>query len=220
MPGLDGFALAERIRAVSGASPVVMMLTSAGRHGDARRCKKLGITAYLLKPVGRNELLQAMVTALGHCVERKQTLITRHTLREGRRALRILVAEDNAVNQKVILRVLEKQGHKPELAQTGREALEMSAITRFDVILMDIQMPEMDGVTAAAAIRERERDTGCHVPIVALTAHAMKRDEEHCIAAGMDAYVSKPVDISQLQQVLDRVISQSPERAKAQSSSI
>jgi PAS domain S-box-containing protein len=214
MPGMDGFALVERLQhdpRMAGA--VIMMLTSSGQRGDAARCRQLGIAAYLVKPIGSSELMQALLVALGQSAEVVRPLVTRHTLREDRRGLRILVAEDNPVNQALILRVLQKQGHAPELARTGREAVALAAAGRFDVAFMDVQMPEMDGFAATATIRESERDSSAHLPIFAMTAHAMKGDELRCLAAGMDGYISKPVDFSKIRLVLDGVRAQAPNPA-------
>jgi CheY-like chemotaxis protein len=214
MPGMDGFALAERLQhdpRMAGA--VIMMLTSSGQRGDAARCRKLGIAAYLVKPIGSGELMQALLAVLGQSAEVVRPLVTRHSLREDRRGLRILVAEDNPVNQALILRVLQKQGHATELARTGREAVALAAAGRFDVAFMDVQMPEMDGFAATATIRESERDSSAHLPIFAMTAHAMKGDEERCLAAGMDGYLSKPVDFSKIRLVLDGVRAQLPNPA-------
>ncbi len=211
MPGMDGFTLAERLQhdpRMAGA--VIMMLTSSGQRGDAARCRQLGIAAYLVKPIGSNELRQALLAVLGQSAEVVRPLVTRHTLREDHRGLRILVAEDNPVNQALILRVLQKQGHAPELASNGREAVALAASGRFDLAFMDVQMPEMDGFAATAAIREREKVNRAHLPIYAMTAHALKGDEERCRAAGMDGYISKPVNFSKIQQVLDGMRAQPP----------
>jgi CheY-like chemotaxis protein len=211
MPGMDGFALAERLlRDPRMAGALIMMLTSSGQRGDAERCRRLGIAAYLVKPIGNHELMQALLTTLGQPAEVERPLVTRHSLREDRQGLRILVAEDNPVNQTLILRVLQKQGHAPELARTGREAVALAESGRFDLAFMDVQMPEMDGFAATAAIREREKVSRAHLPIYAMTAHAIKGDEERCLAAGMDGYISKPVDLSKVQQVVDRVRAQRP----------
>jgi PAS domain S-box-containing protein len=201
MPEMDGFALAERIKQnpeLAGAT--IMMLTSAGYAGDATRCRELGITVYLVKPVRQLELLEAIRLALGAGAEKRTSsaLITRHTLGETRRHLQILLAEDNAVNQALAVRLLQKRGHNVVVAANGREALAAVGNQRFDVVLMDVQMPEMDGFQATAAIREKEIQTGAHIPIIALTAHAMKGDQERCLAAGMDVYISKPIQASEL----------------------
>jgi two-component system sensor histidine kinase/response regulator len=129
-------------------------------------------------------------------------LVTRHTLRESVRKLRILVAEDNAVNQAVIIRVLQKMGHATVLAHNGKEALAFASAENFDVVFMDVQMPEMDGLAATGAIRESEKNGGRHLPIFAMTAHAMKGDRERCLDAGMDGYITKPVRFSDIEQTL------------------
>jgi two-component system sensor histidine kinase/response regulator len=204
MPDMDGFALAERIRQDPGlAGATIMMLTSAGQRGDAARCRELGIAVYLIKPIRQSELLEAILLALGRPSPpgERPTVLTRHSLREARRKLRVLVAEDNAVNQELAVRLLEKQGHTVAVAANGRqalEALEKAAPCGFDVVLMDVQMPEMDGFEATAAIRQKEKATGQHLPIVAMTAHVLKGDRERCLAAGMDDYVAKPVQAKEL----------------------
>jgi PAS domain S-box-containing protein len=211
MPGMDGFELAERMKKdpqLSGA--LIMMLTSSGQHGDAARCRKLGVAAYLLKPIRRSELLSAILTVLGQATtESSPSLVTRHTLRESSRGLRILVAEDNRVNQVLVLRLLEKLGHSVALANNGLEALTQTGAQTFDLIFMDVQMPEMDGFTATQKIREIETRTGLHVPIIAMTAHAMKGDKERCLAAGMDGYLSKPLNIHDIQKTIARILNHS-----------
>jgi PAS domain S-box-containing protein len=209
MPDMDGFTLIARIKedpALAGAT--IMMLTSAGQRGDAARCRKLGVAAYLIKPIRQSELLEAILAAL----EEKSSgraqppLITRHSLREARQRLRILVAEDNIVNEEFIVRLLEKRGHTTKVAHNGREALAALENDHYDLILMDVRMPELDGFEATALIRERERSTGQHIPIIAMTAHAMKGDRERCLAAGMDAYVSKPVNVPELLTTIQSLI--------------
>ncbi len=210
MPGMDGFALAERIRqdpTLAGA--MIMMLTSGGQRGDAARCRGLGVAAYLTKPIRQSELREAVLTALGHgpSPEVPSALVTRHSLREGHRALRVLLVEDNLVNQQLALRLLEKRGHAVVTANNGREALARLAETAFSgfhLVLMDLQMPEMDGFEATAAIRAREKSTGEHLWIIALTAHAIKGDEDRCRAAGMDDYISKPIHAQELFEVIER----------------
>ena len=136
-----------------------------------------------------------------------KALVTRHTLREQRQSLSFLVAEDNAVNQRLIARLLEKRGHTVVLAQNGREALEtLDRQQHFDIVLMDVQMPEMDGFEATKLIREKEKASGTHMPIIALTAHAMQGDEERCLACGMDGYVTKPIKLEELFSVIEKVI--------------
>ena len=207
MPEGDGFGLVEQIRQVDEiAQTTVLMLTSAGQRGDAVRCRALGLAAYLTKPVSPFQLTDAMRLALhpnGGAAAPGQ-LITRHTLPANRLGLRILLAEDNPVNQKVARRMLEKQDHSVTVAANGHEALLAFERQTFDLILMDIQMPEMDGFAATAAIRQKERH-GAHIPIIALTAHAMTGDRERCLAAGMDGYVSKPIRLDELTVEMNRV---------------
>jgi signal transduction histidine kinase/DNA-binding response OmpR family regulator len=196
MPCMDGFTLAEQImQNPNWRSATVLMLSSAGLRGDAERCRKLGVAAYLTKPIKQSELLGAILTALGRNpqTEARPLLVTRHSLRERRTGLRVLLAEDNAVNQLLAIRLLEKRGHKVTLAANGKEALAAVEEGSFDLILMDVQMPEIDGFEVTAAIRRKESATGAHIPIIAMTAHALKGDEERCLTAGMDAYLSKPV---------------------------
>ncbi len=211
MPGLDGFALVRQIRqepAIAGVT--VIMLTSSGKRGDAVDSRELGIAAYLTKPVRRGELRDVILTAVRGEVATKQRpgLITRHSLREERRGLRILVAEDNGVNQLLAARILEKRGHLVALAANGSEAVslvEKSGSSPFDLVLMDVQMPEMNGFEATRLIREKERSTDKHLPIIALTAHAMSGDRELCLAAGMDDYISKPIRAEDLFAAIARL---------------
>jgi signal transduction histidine kinase/DNA-binding response OmpR family regulator len=207
MPDMDGFALAERIREMPElAGATIMMLASADLLGDAARCRALGIAAYLAKPVTQSSLLDAILTVLGSevPVEAAATLLS--AVQEAQRPLRILLAEDNIVNQKLVVRLLEKRGHVVLVAKNGRDALAAVEQYQFDAVLMDLQMPEMDGFEATAAIRAREKG-GPRLPIIALTAHAMKGDEERCLEAGMDAYASKPIDAKKLFDVIERVVS-------------
>ena len=212
MPDMDGFSVAEEIKKdpeLAGAT--LLMLTSAGQQGDGARCRALGIAAYLMKPISQAELLEAILAVLGmpsDGPDRRQ-VVTRHSLRESRRKLRILLAEDNKVNQLVAARLLEKRGHTVVIAGNGREALaalDEPGSGGFDLILMDVQMPDMDGFEATGIIRAREKSSGTHLPIIAMTAHAMKGDEERCLAAGMDGYVSKPIQVEQLFATIDRVL--------------
>jgi CheY-like chemotaxis protein/HPt (histidine-containing phosphotransfer) domain-containing protein len=207
MPEMDGFTLAECINQdpeLAGA--VIMMLSSAGQPGDATRCRELGMAAYLTKPIKQSELLEAILMAMGHCAAKPEepALITRHSIRQSHAHLHILLAEDNAVNQKLAKRILEKSGHSVVVASNGDEAVKIVGGDRFDAILMDVQMPVMGGFEATAEIREREKTTGTHVPIIAMTANVMKGDREKCLEAGMDDYVSKPLDSEHLLQVLTR----------------
>jgi len=205
MPETDGFTLVERIGHHASASrATIIMLTSAGQRGDAARVRQLGVAAYLTKPVTESELFDSILTALGTKAEKPgpRDLITRHSLREGQRKLRILLAEDNAVNQMLAARLIKKRGHMASVVSSGREALAALEKDSFDVILMDVQMPEMDGFEATAEIRKRENATGRHTPIIAMTAYAMRGDRERCLTAGMDGYVSKPVQPEELFQAI------------------
>ncbi len=209
MPEMDGFELVERIRERPELSTAtIMMLTSAGHRGDAERCQKLGVSAYLLKPIRQSELREAVARVLGaHEQEGAIPLITRFSLGDARdraETLRILVAEDNLVNQRLIVRILEKRGHRVVVAANGREAVEAMEKEAFDIVLMDVQMPEMDGFEATAAIRTKEKSSGLHQAIVALTAHAIKGDRGKCLAAGMDGYLTKPIRPQELDEVLAR----------------
>ncbi|HYK87408.1 MAG TPA: response regulator, partial [Acidobacteriota bacterium] len=212
MPEMDGWTLVEWIRRQSDLRlPTIMVLTSAGQRGDAARCRQLGIAAYLTKPVGQSQLLDAIVSVLGPRAQDgdQPPLITRHSLREGQRSLKILLAEDNVVNQRLVARLIEKRGHIAVVASNGRDAIQVLEKQKFDLVLMDVQMPEMDGFEATAAIREKEKSTHRRLPIIAMTAHAMKGDRERCLDAGMDSYVSKPVHPVELFEAIDRVMSPS-----------
>jgi two-component system, sensor histidine kinase and response regulator len=204
MPEMDGFAVAKQLRERPElAGTTLIMLTSGGSPGDGTRCRELGISAYLTKPIRPTELLEGIGRVLGKTPQ-EAALITQHSLREDRNRARILLAEDNPVNQTVAVRMLEKRGYTVVVAGNGRAALATLEKDDFDVILMDIQMPEMDGFEATAAIRDKEKASGTHIPIIAMTAHAMKSDEERCLAAGMDGYVAKPIRIQELLAALER----------------
>jgi two-component system sensor histidine kinase/response regulator len=207
MPDMDGFELAEEIRKNPKLScTTVLMLTSAGQRGDAARCRQLGLEGYLPKPVGQSELLDAVLRVAGSKrLAAKPALVTRHSLREEGRSLRILLAEDSDVNQFLASRVLEKHGHVVVTAGNGRAALVQLEKSNFDVVLMDIQMPEMDGFEATAAIRKEEESSGKHLPIIAMTAHAMEGDRERCLAAGMDGYIAKPLKIDDLIRTIEKL---------------
>jgi two-component system, sensor histidine kinase and response regulator len=208
---MDGFGLVELIKLTPENVPaMIMMLTSGGRKGDAARCRELGIAAYLIKPVRETELREAILSVLH---SRRQTepqpLVPWSSFRRDRnpaRCLRILLAEDNRVNQKVATSLLEKRGHRVVVANNGKEALAVLAGGIFDLVFMDVQMPEMDGLQATMAIREQEKVTGAHQPIIAMTALAMKGDEERCIAAGTDGYLSKPISPEQLDGALESYV--------------
>jgi CheY-like chemotaxis protein len=208
MPEMDGFALAEYIKRNSKwKSSTIMMLSSAGQRGDAKRCRELEVAAYLTKPVRQVELLEAILSALGskQLTKSSPALVTQHSLRESGNPLRILLAEDNAVNQALAVRLLEKRGHSVTVAANGKEALAALAKSSYDVVLMDVQMPVMDGFEATAAIRFREKASGIHLPIIAMTAHAMAGDRSRCLAAGMDEYITKPIRPQELNDLLKHI---------------
>ena len=214
MPEMDGFALVEQIRRNPGlAGAIIMMLTSASQSGDAARCLELGVARYLIKPIGPSELLDAILQAVGskpQAMARASQPSTPDLLREPPRGFRILLAEDNHVNQRLVVRLLEKRGHRVQVASDGREALEKLKTADFDLVLMDVQMPVMGGFEATAAVREEEKSTGQHIPILALTAHAIKGDRERCLAAGMDGYVVKPIRPEELLRQIEGLIPSVP----------
>jgi PAS domain S-box-containing protein len=218
MPKMDGFTLVERIRQRPELSTAtIMMLTSAGHRGDAARCRELGVAAYLLKPIRQSELREAIARVLG---AREQDgaipLITRYSLhdaRDPRAFLRVLLAEDNAVNQRLATRLLEKRGHHVTVAANGLEVLDALTKESYDLVLMDVQMPEMDGIEATAAIRKKEKGSEIHQAVIALTAHAMKGDRERCLAAGMDGYLSKPIRPPELDELLEGYVARRMEAA-------
>jgi two-component system, sensor histidine kinase and response regulator len=173
------------------------MLTSAGQRGDGQRCRDLGIRGYLPKPLSRSDLLEAVAAVLSTPDPTAgAAFVTRHTIAESRRRLRVLVAEDNPVNQEVAASMLRKRGHEIDVANNGREAVAAAAQSRYDVILMDVQMPEMDGFEATHAIRATEQ--GRTIPIIALTAHALSGERERCLAQGMSGYLTKPFKAHEL----------------------
>ncbi len=200
MPGTDGFAVAEAIRDDASLGRVsVFVLTSSGRRGDAMRCRELGVAGYLPKPVSASDLRDGLRAVLGRTGERSRPfLVTRHALRERRGRLRILVAEDNPVNRRLATLLLEKRGHDVTAVENGAQAVRSFRERRFDLVLMDVQMPEMDGFEATRRIREAEHGTDRHTPVVALTAHALRGDRERCLEAGMDTYLAKPLDAKAL----------------------
>jgi two-component system sensor histidine kinase/response regulator len=204
---IDGFEVAKRLKeSPYGEDLRIILLTSMGSKGDAAQCAKFGVSAYLVKPVKQSDLLDAILMALGYPADEKVPLITRYTIEEARKRLRILVVEDNVVNQKVASAMLEKRGHGVVIASNGREALGFLDKENFDLILMDVQMPEMDGFEATRLIRQREKEDGGQIPIVAMTAHAMKGDRERCLEAGMDDYVSKPIRDANLFSVIQKLV--------------
>ena len=215
MPGMDGFALTRKIRESADlARPVVMMLTSSGQRDQVKRCRQEGVEACLTKPVRRAELRNAVRSALEPADRSVARAAASTAAKDSQgeaassRQLRILLAEDNPVNQIVAIKLLERHGHTVAVVTNGREALGRLEIDRFDLVLMDVQMPEMDGFEATRELRSREARTGRHTPVIAMTAHAMKGDQERCLDSGMDGYVSKPIRPSALFSAIDAVCRQ------------
>jgi CheY-like chemotaxis protein len=217
MPDVDGFSFVEQIRNDPELSDqtVVMMLTSGDHPEDLSRCERLGVDAYLLKPIKQSELLDAVRKRLEVPADKSQQADEQPAPRSGlpdsgtgktKRPLNVLLAEDSAVNQKLAAAVLGRAGHHVTIANDGLEAVEAYANNSFDLVLMDIQMPRMDGFEATRRIRSRERETGDHVPIVAMTAHALVGDRERCLAAGMDDYIAKPIYAKQLIATIERLV--------------
>jgi signal transduction histidine kinase/DNA-binding response OmpR family regulator len=203
MPEVDGFTVAQRIRARPELeTATVMMLTSSGQFGDAALCRELGVSAHLTKPVGQTDLLQAIRKAVGRATSKAAPVVQESTVVEP---LRVLLAEDNVVNERVAVGFLTRRGHHVTVARNGLEAIRAFERETFDTILMDVQMPEVGGLDATTAIRAREeKNRSGHVWIVAMTAHAMRRDRDRCLEAGMDAYLSKPIDRQTLYEVIEQ----------------
>jgi two-component system, sensor histidine kinase and response regulator len=217
MPEIDGFVLTQQIVAMPQfRDATIIMLTSAGEPADAARCRELGLTAYLTKPVGQTELLDTIAGALGKSATAARgkaaassSAVQTAALPAATRSLNILLAEDNVVNQKLAILLLERRGHRVTLATNGKEALIELRKREFDLCLMDVQMPELDGLETTAAIRNSEKGTTRHLPIVAMTAHAIKGDREICLNAGMDAYLSKPVRADELFVTIEGLLASS-----------
>ena len=208
MPHMDGFMLAERIRQESYLNDcTLIMLSSAGQTENSSRCEELGIARYLIKPVKQSDLRETILRALS--TEVIPSLSLRHVPLPAveSRSLRILLAEDGLINQRVACGLLEKRGHKVVVANNGLEAVEAVEREAFDLVLMDVQMPEMDGIEATAAIRQLEQTTGHRIKIIAMTAHALKGDRERCLASGMDDYLTKPIRPKALYAMLDGIAS-------------
>jgi CheY-like chemotaxis protein len=209
MPGMDGEELGAAIAADPAiASTTLVMLTSMGTPGDAKRLAQRQFAAYLTKPIREGQLRACLMMLAGRPrPDVQHGLVTRHTIREASRHLRILLAEDNRTNQKVATILLERLGHRVVLAESGVEAVDALRAEPFDLVLMDVQMPEMDGLEATRRIRRGESGaerTG--IPIVAMTAHAMKGDREQCLESGMDAYLAKPIKPTDLRDVIERLV--------------
>ena len=204
MPDMDGFMLAEQVqRNLDFHNPTMIMVSSGARAGEAEKCREMGIAAYMTKPAVQSELLEAILEVVnaGATAEFRSPA-PQQEVPTGRR-LRILLAEDGLVNQRVAIGLLERVGHQVVVAENGQAAVEAWQQEDFDVVLMDVQMPEMDGYEATAVIRAREQTTRRHIPIIATTAAAMKGDHEKCLQAGMDGYLSKPLNPTQLYQALE-----------------
>jgi two-component system sensor histidine kinase/response regulator len=226
MPDMDGFAFIEEMRKDRSVKcAIIMLLTSGGFRGDAARCRELGVSAYVTKPIGRTELYAAICAVVDQHLAGPEAappnLVTRHSLREAGaiKGLRVLLVEDDRVNQHLAVRLLEKLGHQVELAVDGGEALAALEKKAFDVVLMDIQMPGMDGFEVTSAVREKERSTGAHQMIIATTAHALTGDRERCLAAGMDGYVSKPIHYQDLIRAIDELLASTEVTEKAEGDS-
>jgi CheY-like chemotaxis protein/HPt (histidine-containing phosphotransfer) domain-containing protein len=213
MPDMDGKTLGEKIKGNPQLrDTLLVMLTSLGRRGEATQLQEIGFSAYLTKPIKNAQLYDCIVTVLGTPTGDDQkphrSIITRHTLKEDRkRRIRVLVAEDNAVNQKVAIRILEKLGYRADAVANGEEAVRALKSIPYDLVLMDVQMPQMNGFVATRIIRDPESSVRRQdIPIVAMTAHALKGDRERCLEAGMDDYVSKPVTAEALKEVLEKYL--------------
>jgi CheY-like chemotaxis protein len=203
MPEMDGFEVTKRARHdPKMRDTILFLLTSAGWREDADRMRQSGAAAAVTKPVKQSELWDAIVTAL-HVPGRQRLRATRLRTARRKKALRILVAEDNPVNQELVVNLLGRRGHSVTVVENGRLAVDRLEKEKFDIVLMDVQMPVMSGIEATQAIRSKEKSTGAHVPILAMTAHAMQGDRERCLAAGMDGYLSKPVQLKVLLQTVE-----------------
>lgn len=217
MPNMDGFEVADYIKSNPELSGVtMMMLTSDDRKGDIKRSRELGIESYLLKPIKQKELHRALASLLSQTKTDSKKALVEEKVRPAKlhRSLHILLAEDNIVNQKLAIRLLEKRGHTVVVAENGRKAVEAFEKERFDLILMDGSMPEMDGFEATVAIREMEKETGNHIPIIALTALALKGDREKCLQAGMDDYVSKPIRREEFFKTIEKLTPETEEKTE------
>jgi two-component system, sensor histidine kinase and response regulator len=222
MPGMDGIELASSIKAEPAIAPTqLILLTSTGLRGEAEQARRVGFAAYLTKPVRQSKLYDAIATVMEALPVHDVPIVTTHSIerarahaRERRRRAHVLVAEDNAVNQKVAVRMLERLGYQADVVANGLEALEALSRVRYAAVLMDVQMPEMDGYEATAEIRRLEEGQDRRTPIIAMTANAMQGDREQALEAGMDDYVPKPVKADELEAVLDRWVSK-PNEAEA-----
>jgi len=206
MPEMDGFEVAEKIRELPGYEKIpIIMLSSDKGAGDVQRAKELGMADFILKPVRRSRLYSAILKAIKSGKEEKVTEKARAESFLKGKPLRVLLAEDNLVNQKLGVRLLGKQGWQVVVANNGKEAVELVQKDGFDLVLMDVQMPEMDGIEATKEIRKREKETGRHIPIIALTANAFEEDRKKCLEAGMDEYATKPIKIDELFSIIEGI---------------
>jgi two-component system sensor histidine kinase/response regulator len=205
LPAMDGLTLAQRVRSLQGFPSKILVLSSGGHSREEARRRRIHIDAHLMKPLKGRDLLRALSAALSGA---PSAPAAPQTLSVAARRLRILVCEDNPVNQKLARRMLEAQGHEVQVACDGAEAVAATAAGGFDLVLMDVQMPNVDGLEATAAIRARERVSGdgSRIPIVAMTAHAMKGDRERCLAAGMDGYVGKPARAKEISEAIEAAL--------------
>jgi CheY-like chemotaxis protein len=219
MPEMDGRTVAEQIRHDSRLNrTTILLLSSSDQRQIEGRYRQTGESMYPRKPITKAELWEAMTAALSRAEfqDEERTALPerddapRYRTQAPMKRLQILLAEDNVVNQRLVVRLLEKHGHTVLIANTGYEVLTILDQQPVDLVLMDVQMPDMDGLKATAVIREQERQRGGHLPIIALTAHAMKGDEERCFAAGMDGYVSKPVNIQTLSEAISHMLDDDP----------
>jgi CheY-like chemotaxis protein len=214
MPGMDGMEVLERIRRNPVLqSAVIMMLTACDQVKSAARCRQMGVETYLIKPISSSDLFGAIRLAIGVHTPATTNTLPAAGISAGSPSFRILLAEDNLVNQRVAMTMLGKMGHRITLATNGLEALEQWRQSDFDLILMDVQMPEMTGLQATAQIR-REEAKGAHIPIVAMTASAMSEDRDRCLAAGMDDFISKPVSYKVIEQMITATFSQKHQRTR------
>jgi two-component system, sensor histidine kinase and response regulator len=207
MPKMDGFALAEQIRQDPSLSAVrIIALTSGIRTDDVQRCEQVGISVHLMKPVKQAELLNAVLSVVAGTSNAAAASRAPEAMTQSARSLRILLVEDGMANRKLAQGLLARRGHAVTIAEDGQQALDCLEHQSFDLILMDVQMPVMDGLDATRAIRARERLSGGHVPILALTAHALKDDRQRCLDAGMDGYLAKPIRAQTLYETIESVM--------------
>jgi CheY-like chemotaxis protein len=219
MPDMSGEALGRAIKADTALQETALvMLTSWGQRGDAARVSEIGFAGYLTKPIKMSQVFDCLITVFSETsrqiTDDRTPLVTRHTLSESKQKVRILLVEDNVINQKFALRLLEKMGYRADVASNGKEGVKAVETNQYDLVLMDVQMPEMDGIQATKAIRAHEQELATHnsrpaihhIPIIAMTANAMKGDREHCIEAGMDDYLSKPIRPQILQETINKYL--------------